>query len=174
MSPTTKKGAARPPKAKTDVPVNVPQPALLGDRFFEVPPPRPKSRLKPSLPPRARFLGRGREPLPVLLSDDELLELGGRLAEIEDALALHQLDAKVVRKELREKESALKAERKHLAMLVRNKHEERDVEVENFLAEKAGHVDVVRTDTGQVVRTRPAKEGELQGKLPLTGEGVAS
>jgi len=128
----SKKGAARPPKAKL-----------------------------------RRPLGRDVERLPCRLDDDELLDRGQKLAQVEEDLHTHRAHADQVKKDLRARESQLEADRAFLASVVRSKQEPRDVETIAYLAERPGHVDVVREDTGEVVRTRPAREGELQGKLPL-------
>jgi hypothetical protein len=102
-----------------------------------------------------------------------LLDRGQKLAQVEADLQDHQTHADQVKKELKARESQLKAERAFLANVVRARKEPRDVEVQAFLAERAGHVDDVRMDTGEVVRTRPAREGELRGRLPLAREEVA-
>lgn len=118
---------------------------------------------------RTRPLGSDVELLQVRLSDAELLDWGQRLAQVEVDLREHQLRAKAVRKELKEEEAKLKAIRSSLAGVVRSKEEARPVEIQSYLSAR-GQVEDIRTDTGEVVRTRPAREGELQGRM-FDGEG---
>jgi hypothetical protein len=134
----SKKGAARPPKAKR----------------------------------HHRQLGRDIERLPCQLTQDELLDRGQKLAQVGADLATHRAHADQVKKELRARESQLEADRAFLENVVRSKQEPRDVEIAAYLGERPGHVDDVRLDTGEVVRSRPAREGELQGRLPLNDESA--
>jgi hypothetical protein len=134
------------------------------------PPPPAAFSVKRSQAPTDQAIRRTTEELPVRLSDDEFAERAKRLGQIEEDLQLHQIKAKAVRKELKERESQLKFERSQLAKVMRAREEPQEVEVCTFHADRRGQVRDVRMDTGEVVRTRPGTPEELQGQLPLAGE----
>lgn len=104
--------------------------------------------------------------LPVQLQPDELRERGSSLARTREAAEVHEAQAKLARDELKARENELDAEMGRLARIIRDGCEYREVPVEVRLALKAGYVDEVRVDTGEVLSTRRAHDTESQGELP--------
>lgn len=109
------------------------------------------------------FLRREVKTLQVPLTQEELLERGQQLAQVDSSLSEHNLHAESVKKELRAKESELQANQARLAMYVRNKSEPREIEC---TIEIRGNVYCeVRNDTGKVIYERPAQPSEMQANL---------
>lgn len=77
-------------------------------------------------------------------------------------------DKKEEQKALEGEVSSIAGKLARLAKVIRDKEEERPVEVVFYI--KAGEVAMVRTDTGEIVTQRPATPGELQMALPQDDE----
>lgn len=108
------------------------------------------------------------EDLPVALTRDELFERGERLALQDQLLA----DAEAARKqsalEHKGKINDIKSERSRLALIVRERAESRPVPVTKVEHFARGVTDIVRTDTGEVVRSKAMTDDERQSDLPGT------
>lgn len=116
-------------------------------------------------------LSRKTETLECKLNEDELLDRGQQLARVDGELREHKSHADQVKSQLKADEARLDSERHFLASCVRNKSEPRSVEVECVLDSKnRRRVLEIRLDTGEVVRSRAAREDELQRDLPLGAE----
>lgn len=102
------------------------------------------------------------EPLPVRLTQDELLEFGQQLAQVEQKRHEHDLHADQVKKDLKAKETALDAERARLASIVRNKAEVRDVPVSVVHDYAANEAQWIRSDNGELINRRPLAPNERQ------------
>lgn len=102
----------------------------------------------------------------VHLDDSEALEKADQLAQVVDDIATETARQTDVKQQLKSKLTELESRHSQLASIVRRREEYRDVEVELYLT-AAGMVEVVRTDTGEVVDTRKATETEMQADLEL-------
>lgn len=181
MSPTTKKGAPPPPKPKRTRPANPEPKPAQADLLKPIAPLRPPEPLLShmrELPKRGscRLLKSTTEELPVALTQEELLDRGQKLAQVEVDLRTQQIAANATRKELKEAESKLRALRTELAAVVRSRKEPRPVKVETTVYFNGGPpngrpvVRAHRIDTGEVLFSRDATPEELQQPLPLAGE----
>jgi hypothetical protein len=118
-------------------------------------------------PPKkdAKQIGSDVKPLPVPLTQAELLDFGQRLAKQDSEIRGHEAHADAVKKDLKSKEQALDSERSRLSNIVRNKAEVRDVRVSIWRDYQARELREVREDTGEVVFTRPLRGDEFQTEL---------
>lgn len=107
------------------------------------------------------------EQLDVRLTEEELLERGQRLAQLDSELKQHDEHAKNVRDELKANETRLRAERTRLSNVVRNKKEPRTVECQDEAMYKRGLAVVIRLDDYTVVRERELHSTEVQESLDL-------
>jgi hypothetical protein len=103
--------------------------------------------------------------LPCRLTDDELRDKGSELAHARETSEKHEAASAEVRKELKDRESMLEGEVSRLARIVRDRQEQRPVCVEVRLAKKAGMVDEVRIDTGEIIATRKIADREAQADM---------
>jgi hypothetical protein len=103
--------------------------------------------------------------LPCRLTDDETRERGSSLAHSREASEKHALHSAEVRKGLKEHEGILDGEVSRLARIVRERSEHREVTVEVRMTSKAGMVDEVRVDTGEVIATRKIADREAQAEM---------
>ncbi len=132
---------------------------------------------KQSKPLTQKVLLKTTERLPVKLTEDELLDFGQRLAQVESDASTHAAHADSVKKELKAKETALDAERSRLAGIVRSKHEPRDIDCHLIGYFETNRVNTIRLDTGEVVpgSERAMNLAERQESLELDpGELTAS
>jgi hypothetical protein len=109
--------------------------------------------------------------LPVKLTDDELRARGQDLAAVCDDIGAETDRADSVKQELKARMTGLEARRSQLAALIRRGDELRDVEVLTLAHFASGTATVVRTDTGDVLLSRPLTDTERQ--IPLPAEPAA-
>ena len=103
--------------------------------------------------------------LPCRLTEDEQRERGQQLAHQRKLVEDFAVEAGDVKKRLKEHETNLDGELSRLARVVRDRSEPRQVLVHVRLSKKAGYVDVVRTDTGEVIQTRKMASEEAQTEM---------
>jgi hypothetical protein len=125
--------------------------------------PKPEAK-KPTLP---EILFEGTESLPVKLTEDELLDLGQQLAQVESEVKAHEEHATSVKAGLKHREAQLDAQRAEVASKIRAKSEYRDVRVQTTADYKKGIATTVRLDLMQKVRDRALSIAERQGTLDL-------
>jgi len=102
------------------------------------------------------------------LNDDELLEAGKKMAERDREIAVleSKIDAlKLNAKALRGEADRLGLDRSRLAIAIDSGQEPRDVECEWREPDDGFVMELVRTDTNEVVDTRAMKESEKQRAL---------
>lgn len=109
------------------------------------------------------------EKLPVQLSNDEVRLKGEELAQQRKAWEAKKAERKAVAARLKEELDELDDKICTLADQVKNRREHRDVEVAELKDFEQGKVDTVRSDTGEVVRSRAMTGGERQVSLLSTG-----
>lgn len=103
--------------------------------------------------------------LPVKLTDTELLEFGKRLAQSSTDIHNEEERQTQVKAELKAKLGAFETERSRLAGIVASGRENRDVSCDMVFDYSRLIVEVIRTDTKEVVETRRMTEAEQQRKL---------
>lgn len=108
---------------------------------------------------------RGTEALPVEMTDAERIAAGDALARLLGTIAIERDDAKQVAKENRERIAELEAEASDLAAQVREGARREDVAVEYRPDFDRRVVDVVRLDTGEMVRADPLGDADAQTTL---------
>lgn len=100
--------------------------------------------------------------LPVKLTDEELLKVGGQLAAtVQEG---RQADLKA---QMKARLAELEGRRTNLAYTISRKEEYRDVEVDIFSDYQRGVVEDIRRDSGEVLITRVMTEHERQQQLPM-------
>jgi hypothetical protein len=109
--------------------------------------------------------------LKVPLTDDEIQARGEQLAKIvEEGVAL-AVAHKSMREVMREEADRVDAQIHRLAAIVRERVEERSVEVELRLNLTLGLVEEVRIDSGEIVKSRAVtEEDKLRAQLRLPSE----
>lgn len=110
-------------------------------------------------------LKRGELSLPTELTQDEFNVKARELAATHEAIALERETQKETRTELKRRMEELEQKRSHLARIVRDRREDRLVEVEEHANYARGVVEFVRLDTGEVYGTRPLTGDDRQLKL---------
>lgn len=123
-----------------------------------------KAEKKPTLP---EILFAGTESLPVKLTEEELLDLGQQLAQVESEVKAHEEHAVSVKAGLKHREAQLDAQRAEVASKIRAKSELREVNVETTADYKRGIATTTRLDTMVKVRERSLSIAERQGTLDL-------
>jgi len=103
--------------------------------------------------------------LPCRLTHDELLERGDELARVQEEIMNAEARAAEIKQNLKSEMAALESRRGILAMAVRRREELRDVQCHVVLDYDRRTVAVVRSDTFEVVDSRPATTDELQQVL---------
>lgn len=106
-----------------------------------------------------------REELMVTLTSVELLERGEALALQEKLWRERETRRKAAQDEANEELADIEAEQARLARIVRDKEEPRPVEVLEVRNFTENRVDIVRGDTGEVIRTRVMSDAERQMEL---------
>jgi len=109
--------------------------------------------------PRTRRIVRS---LRVRLTSDELRELGSSLAKACADVANEEASQKSAKTAMKNRLEGLTDARDRLARLVREEHDYRDVAVELLFDCARLVVLGTRTDTGEVIETRPMREDERQ------------
>lgn len=103
--------------------------------------------------------------LPVALTHEELLDRARQLAECEERLREEEDRAAQVKADLKNRETAILADRSRLAAVVRTRQEPRDIQCqvrENYVRNVRT---VTRTDTGATVEERALTLEERQLEL---------
>jgi|GEM_PF-3245280 len=98
---------------------------------------------------------------------ESLVKLTQDRVDRETGLDHWKADKKEEQKALEGEISSIAGQLARLARVIRDREEERSVEVIFFI--KAGQVTQVRTDTGEIIHVRAATPGELQMTLPEGG-----
>lgn len=111
--------------------------------------------------------------LPCLLTEEELAERQGELVQRTKGREAREAAYAAWKSQMKETAKVHEADICHaatecfrLAGVIEAKKESRDVEVRDWL-DADGNVRSVRTDTGEIVSTRAATEGERQRSLDL-------
>ena len=105
--------------------------------------------------------------LPCVLTDDELLARGDALARQHAAIKDEEAAQAGEKKRMKEALDELTGEQARLARIVRDKAEPRDVECRIVHDYATQAVQVVRTDTGEVIESRAMTDRERQIGLPM-------
>lgn len=101
---------------------------------------------------------------------EELKEISSQLAREAANMAEAEENKKAATAQFAEKIASAKARVASLARQVNQGYEMRNVECRVLLDKpKRGLVQVVRADTGEIVKERPMSDSEKQGSLPLGG-----
>lgn len=103
--------------------------------------------------------------LPVPLTKEELLQRADRLSWTLAELRALEIEQEAAKKRMKEKHDELKGEVSGLTKTVRERTEERTVEVVILLDDDNKKVYSVRTDSGEVISTRPMRNDEQQLEL---------
>lgn len=109
----------------------------------------------------------GTRNLPVLLTDEELLRRGKRIAAIEEDIGRVEYTLTSAKGQHKAEVTRLEGERAQLSRDIRNGYEHRSVEVEVRHDYRAATVVTSRTDTGEVIDTRTMTIEERQVELEL-------
>ncbi len=118
---------------------------------------------------------RFREQLKCDLTDDEIREASENMAESFRAFQQLENDRKALNDEFKAKTSEAEARVKRFSTLVNNKHEYRQVEVEEVRDLGKKTLTITRLDTNEVVKERALEEWELQTEIPgSNGESSAA
>lgn len=110
--------------------------------------------------------------LPCALTDVELRRFGDELAVAVQDTDTEEDRQKQIKAEMKARVDELTARKARLALTISRREEYRDVEVQ-FLIDVAGIVQEVRTDTGEILRTRPVADEERQLLLEMERKGAA-
>lgn len=105
--------------------------------------------------------------LPCRLTGDELLTRADELSVVVQETTAEEGRQTDVKAQMKARLTELDARKTRLAITIGRKEEYRDVEVELVADIQAQTTTVHRTDTGEVVETRPMSEQEKQAALPL-------
>ena len=112
--------------------------------------------------------------LKVPLTSDEIQARGEQLAKLLDEAQLLALAHRSERHAMREDAGHLAGQIARLAAIVRERVEERSVEIELRLNLTLGLVEEVRTDSGEIVKSRAVtEEDKLRAQLSLPAEPPA-
>jgi hypothetical protein len=103
-----------------------------------------------------------------LLTDDDKINAGKELAEATEELTSLSEDKSQVMADFKAKMAIQEAQISSLSSKLRSGYEFRNVECEiHFDKPEAGHKQIIRLDTGEVVLTEPLTEEEKQRRLAL-------
>jgi len=105
--------------------------------------------------------------LAVPLTNDERLEFGDKLAEVNQDILAEEVRHISVKQEIKAKLTELQAQRERLAVIVARKEETRSVEVEAVLDYAKEEYRRTRLDTGEVINRRPMNDDERQTEADL-------
>lgn len=101
------------------------------------------------------------------LTDGELMQKGDELARTQQQVDELEQAHGNLKAAMKADMAALEARRSALALQVSRREEFRDTEVEIRPALRAGWVEEVRTDTGELIHTRAMMDSERQLPLPV-------
>ena len=107
------------------------------------------------------------EQLPCELSPTEFMDRATALARVVADITSEDDRQSSVKAEMKAALTALEAEQARLSLIVTRRAEPRAVTVEDWPLFANGLVEVVRADTGAIIRTRPMSEDERQQCLPM-------
>ena len=105
--------------------------------------------------------------LPVRLTQDELLDRAAELAGVVEDYSTEEARQTDVKAQLKARLTELDAKRRQLAIVVARKEEYRDVRCEVLADLDRMLAHTMRTDTGEIVGSRPLTDEERQDGLPL-------
>lgn len=105
--------------------------------------------------------------LPVKLTDEELLKVGGQLAATVQDIGAEEGRQADLKAQMKARLAELEGRRTNLAYTISRKEEYRDVEVDIFSDYQRGVVEDIRRDSGEVLITRVMTEHERQQQLPM-------
>lgn len=121
-----------------------------------------------------RVLGTEARELRCPLSDSELQERGEQMAEKLAEIDKLEASFELVRKQHNAQVKEIEGDLHAVAIEVREKSEFRQVECVTRIDLEAKVVEVIREDTGEIIKSRAATKDELQGKLfPLAPESAS-
>ena len=143
------------------------EPTLEESVVFPGEPPAEPPRVEPP-PTGRRVLKRGVEDVRVILTDEEKLERGQRLAQSEADITGEELTQAGIKKELKEKLTTMKHDRADLAGVLRDGFEVRSISVIHEADYDSGVIRVIEEDTGRVLSETPIASGT---QVPLFGAG---
>lgn len=105
--------------------------------------------------------------LPVKLTRDELLQKSAELAGTVQDYATEERRQTDVKAQLKARLTELDARRTQLAFTVARQEEDRDVRCDVIADLNTLIANITRSDTGEIVQSRPLTDGERQDALPL-------
>lgn len=111
------------------------------------------------------FGTRTREPLRCVMSVEEIARKADEQASLIEQYRAAEIDKAELAKQYGERLKELRSNMERLAHDIRTKTEERTVDIYEVPRWTDGLVDVVREDTGEVVRTRVLQPAERQERL---------
>ena len=100
--------------------------------------------------------------LDIHLNADQVRERGNALAHTIQEIEMEDSRQTALKSQMKATMTGLEAKQTKLASVVVNRVEYQDVEVEVQFSEGEGVVQEVRTDTGEIIRTRPLRDDERQ------------
>lgn len=102
-----------------------------------------------------KVLRRETRMLAIQLDADQVRERGNELAHTIQEIEMEDTRQTALKSQMKATMTGLEARQTKLASVVVNRVEYQDVEVEVQFSESGGVVQEVRTDTGEIIRTRP-------------------
>lgn len=102
------------------------------------------------------------ESLPVPLTQEEIAERADRMATALRKITELEIEKKAKNDEIKHKKEELEKDIAVWASQVREKAENREVEIELQSNWETGQIETFRLDTGELIRTRPMTPSEKQ------------
>lgn len=121
--------------------------------------------LERRLAERPTILGRGERELPCAITDAEASVLGKKLADAIDEYEQEEAEQAEQKASMKQALADLKARQRRIALVLRRRTEERMVPYVIEADYAAGHAREIRTDTGEVLSSRPLTDRERQPSL---------
>jgi hypothetical protein len=123
------------------------------------------------------YVDQEREPIEVeydyVLDDDELIEIGSEIAELDNNINEYELEKKRVNAELGGKIKVLQTEMKQKCAIIRDKKETRVAQCVPTPDYEEGVMRFVSIDTGEMIKERPLTNEERQMSLmDIKEEGI--
>ncbi len=112
-------------------------------------------------------LARTSTTLPVKLTEGELRTKGDELAVVCQQVDEEEVSQKNLKDQMKAKLSELESRRTRLALVISRREEYREIEVVRQISETGDIVTETRTDTGEILQTRPARDNERQQALGI-------
>ena len=112
-----------------------------------------------------RVVKNTRETLKVMLTDDEIRELGIQSARLGSLVRQEEADLTAVKSQFKAKIDKLNAERTEVDNRINAGWEMRSIECESVYDYQNHSVTMTRTDTGEIVRSRNMTADEIQRTL---------